>query len=201
MQLKEIKIAVVFVFFLLSPILCFALDLSWGMKGELLFCGFSGGHPELKGFTGEDSNGIAAGGFLRISHEDILSIQPEIILSVKGDTFQQKTTREQIHLTQFYLELPVLLAVSFPLPVPGAPSPKIFAGPYLAIHLYSTGTVMERGIDINPVDFGVVVGFCVEVQKLFFELSHSVGLVAVSGDLTYDTHFIAVGVKMSFSSH
>jgi len=72
---------------------------------------------------------------------------------------------------------------------------------YLAFHLYSTGTVMERGIDINPVDFGIVVGFCVEVQKLFFELSHSVGLVAVSGDLKYDTHFIAVGVKMSFSSH
>jgi hypothetical protein len=199
--MKEIAVAVIFIFPLLNPILCYALDLSWGLKGELLFCGFSGGHPKLQDYTGEDSNGIAAGGFFRISHEDILSLQTELLLSVKGDKFQQKTTKEQIHLTQFYLELPLLLAVSFPLPVKGTPAPKIFAGPYLGIHLYSSGSVMDLGLDINPVDFGVIIGFCVEVQKLFFELSHSVGLVGVSGDLMYDTHFISVGIKMNFSSH
>jgi len=201
MKSREVTIAVIFMFFLLSPILCSALDFSWGLKGELLFCGFSGGHPKLQDFTGEDSNGLAAGGFLRISHEDILSLQPELLLSVKGDKFQQKTTNTQVYLTQFYLELPVLLAVSFPLPVQGTPTPKIFAGPYLGIHLYSSGSVMDLGLDINPVDFGVIVGYCVEVNTLFFELSHSVGLLEVSGDLTYDTHFIAVGVKMSFSPH
>jgi len=193
-QIKMIIITFVLLMVIAST--AFALDLSYGLKGELLFCGFSGGHSKLEGFTGEDSNGFALGGFAKLSHEDILSVQQEVLFAMKGDKFKNKETKEKISLTQFYIEIPVFLTVSFPLPLSIYLAPKIFVGPYLGIHLFSTGEVKDLGIDIKPYDFGVVVGLGVEVQKIIFELSHSVGLIPISGSLEYDTHFIAIGVGL-----
>jgi hypothetical protein len=173
-----------------------ALDFSRGFKGELLFCGFSGGHQELEGYKGLDSNGIALGGYTRFSYRNTLSIQPELLLALKGDVFKNSETDDRIGLTQLYLEVPVLLAVSFPLPVSMHIAPKIFGGPYFGVHIFSTGKASELELGINPFDFGVVTGYGVEVGRVFIEISHSVGLVAIAGNLRYDTHFLSVGFRM-----
>jgi hypothetical protein len=189
-------IPIILVFLLVMGGVAYSLDFSYGFKGELLFCGFSGGHPTLNGYTGEDSNGVALGGFTKLSYEDILSIQPELLFSIKGDKFKHSVTKEKISLTQFYIEIPVLFTVSFPLPTSLYIAPKVFTGPYFGIHLYSMGKVKDMGIDIKPFDFGIVVGMGVEVHKIIFELSHSVGLTPVSGSLEYDTHFITIGIRL-----
>jgi len=189
-------IFMILVFLLVIGGVAYSLDFSYGFKGELLFCGFLGSHPTLNGYTGEDSNGIALGGFTKLSYEDILSIQPELLLSLKGDKFKHSVTKEKISLTQFYIEIPVLFTVSFPLPTSLYIAPKVFTGPYFGIHLYSMGKVKDLGINIKPFDFGIVVGMGVEVHKIIFELSRSVGLTPVSGSLEYDTHFITIGIRL-----
>jgi hypothetical protein len=172
-----------------------ALDFSYGLKGELLFCGFSGGHPELAGYTGLDSNGFALGSYARFSYKDILSVQPELLFALKGDKFKNSNTGERIGLTQLYIEIPVLLGVSFPLPISLHIAPKIFGGPYFGIHLFSTGKASEFELGIKPFDVGVVTGYGIEVGRLFFEISHNIGLVPIAGNLHYDTHFISVGFR------
>ncbi len=190
-------ILMILVFLLVMGGIAYSLDFSYGFKGELLFCGFLGGHPTLTGYTGEDSNGIALGGFTKLSYEDILSIQPELLFSIKGDKFKHLVTKEKISLTQFYIEIPVLFTIAFPLPTSlYYIAPKVFAGPYFGIHLYSMGKVKDMGINIKPFDFGIVVGMGVEVHKIILELSHSVGLIPVSGSLEYDTHFISIGIRL-----
>jgi hypothetical protein len=175
---------------------CCALEISYGMKGELLFCGFTGEHPNLKDYSGQDSNGIALGSYARISYRNILSIQPELLLALKGDQFKSSVTGERINLTQLYLEIPVLFSVSFPLPTSIPIAPRIGIGPYWGVHLFSTGEATDFDLDINPFDFGVVIGYGVDVRRFSFDISHSVGLTAVSGNLRYDTHFLTIGFRI-----
>ena len=189
------------IFLLLAAPSLIALDFTYGFKGELLFCGFSGGHQKLSGYKGLDSNGVALGGYSKFSYRDILSIQPEILLALKGDKFENSTTGETIGLTQLYIEIPVLLGVSFPLPISMHIAPKIFGGPYFGIHLFSTGEADKLDLGIKSFDAGVVTGYGVEVGNLFFEISHTIGLVPIAGNLQYDTHFFAVGFRVPGKKH
>jgi hypothetical protein len=183
-------------FMLLAAPSLIALDFTYGIKGELLFCGFSGGHPSLEGYVGEDSNGIALGSYARFSYKNILCAQPELLMALKGDVFKNSVTGKRINLTQLYLELPLLFTVSFPLPTAVPIAPRIYAGPYCGVHLFSTGKATDFDLDINPFDFGIVTGYGVEVGWFFFEIAHSVGLTSVSGNLKYDTHFLTVGFRI-----
>jgi len=194
--MKRKSASLLCLFLLLAAPSLIALDFTYGLKGELLFCGFSGGHPNLKGYDGQDSNGIALGGYARFSYKNILSIQPELLMALKGDAFKNPATGERISLTQLYLELPLLFTVSFPLPTAVPIAPRIYAGPYWGVHLFSTGKVTDFELDIKPFDFGVVIGYGVDVRWFFFDIGHSVGLTSVSGNLKYDTHFLTVGFRI-----
>jgi len=201
LHMKQSSASLLCLFLLLVAPSLNALDFTYGLKGELLFCGFSGGHSKLTGYTGLDSNGVALGGYSKFSYRDILSVQPEFLLALKGDKFENSTTGETIGLTQLYLEIPVLLGVSFPLPISMHIAPKIFGGPYFGIHLFSTGEASELDLGIKTFDAGVVTGYGVEVGSLFFEISHTIGLIPIAGNLKYDTHFISVGFRISGKKH
>lgn len=194
MQIKTIIMA--FVVFIVIAGTAFALDLSYGVKSELLFTGFTGSHSKLEGFSRKEGNGFALGGFAKISLEDILSVQPELLFNIKTDKYINKETDEKLSLILFYIEAPILFNVSFPLPVSIYLAPKLFAGPYFGIHLFSNDDVKSLGIDFKPYDFGIIVGMGIDVQKMSFEITHREGLISLSESLKHDTHSINIGVKL-----
>jgi hypothetical protein len=102
-----------------------------GIKGGLNIANVSGTDvpPGSKTLTG-----FAAGGYLEISLPLLFTIQPEILYSQKGFTYDENVFGTNVKVTAKlnYLEIPVLVKYSFPVPVV---KPSLYAGPAMGILL------------------------------------------------------------------
>ncbi len=137
--------------------------------------------------------GVVVGAYMTYDLVPFLSIQPEVLYSMKGTkaTENPSLPRLPVNVTQIYnyIEVPVLLKLNLPLG-PALPfSPSIFAGPDFAFNVTSKSEVTGLGIvgtttvdtkditrsfDLN-VAVGLGAGFGVGPANLGLELRYTFG--------------------------
>jgi len=143
-----------------------AAGVKFGLKGGANIANVNGN------FTGELSNwkstvGFCAGIFLELNLGRILTIQPEVLYTVKGaDSGTGKLTFD-------YLEIPVLLKIRIPT---GSVHPFVFAGPAFG---FSLKAVLD-GIkiqDMPTADYGAVLGAGLQLgRSIHIDARYTMGL-------------------------
>ena len=154
-----------------------------GIKGGVNFANVGGSDapPGAKALTG-----FAAGGYIEISLPLLFTIQPEILYSQKGTTYDQSMFGTNFTITAKlnYLEIPVLVKYSFPVPVV---KPTLYAGPAIGILLSAKGKVEALGQsqeeDIKDqtasTDFGLVVGASAHIAIITVDVRYTLGLTTI----------------------
>ena len=121
--------SVVILFVISSASLGLALDLSFGVKGGVGLANYIGSDA----MSSNDSRlGFSAGAFGEFSLIKMVSLQPEVLFELKGTKVEVSGSKGYNNL--YYIDIPVLLKVYPPLPVPLV---KIhaFAGPFVGLNI------------------------------------------------------------------
>jgi hypothetical protein len=143
-----------------------AAGVKLGIKGGANIANVNGN------FTGELSNwkstvGFCAGIFLELNLGRILTIQPEVLYTVKGaDAGTGKLKFD-------YLEIPVLLKIRIPT---GSLHPFVFAGPAFGFSLKAVidGIKIE---DMPKSDYGAVLGGGLQLgRSIHIDARYTMGL-------------------------
>ena len=154
-----------------------------GIKGGVNLANIGGtdAPPGSKTLTG-----FAAGGYVEISLPLLFTIQPEILYSQKGSTYDQSIFGTSVKITaKFnYLEIPVLVKYSFPVPVV---KPSLYAGPAVGILLSAkakaeaAGQSQEEDIksQTTSTDFGLVVGASAHIAVIAVDVRYTLGLTTI----------------------
>ena len=127
--------------------------------------------------------GFTGGIFLAINFGSVLTIQPEILYTMKGANYTALDDAYTDKLYADYIEIPLLLKLKLPLPVI---QPFIFAGPSVGFKLSEK---LERdGVPLTDAllknnDYGAIFGAGVNLGRNFMiDVRYSLGLQKV-----YDT--------------
>ena len=151
-----------------------------GVKGGINLANMSGSGapPNTKTLAG-----FAGGGYLEISLPFLLTIQPEVLYSQKGFISEETLLGTNIKITGRlnYLEIPVLVKYSFPVPVV---KPSVYAGPAVGILLSAKATAEAAGqsaeTDIKDqttsTDWGLVVGASAHIAVVTLDVRYTLGL-------------------------
>ena len=126
--------------------------------------------------------GFAAGGVLHYKLSDIFGVQPSLLYVMKGATKKVGGIQSTFQLD--YIELPVLLRVSFP--VSTTVVPYITAGGAVSYNLQAIVTSDAPGVsvqeisDIRKIDYGISAGGGVQMyianQKFILDARYTFGL-------------------------
>jgi len=168
------SLMVVVLLLVLSGGLYSQISIGKGVKGGLNIATAGGADAEKFGAISAVTQ-FNAGVFVNIGLPGPLSIQPEVLYSVKGakvaGTFSGTPFTTTATVT--YVDIPVLLKFNIPL-VPGSPvKPNIFAGPGVGILLTaksktevpgSPTTESDDKSTTESMDFGAIVGVGVDVN-------------------------------------
>jgi hypothetical protein len=196
-KLKIIRYLSVFIVFSLGVVYA---DVSYGLKGGILYSSFSGSHSSLGNLENYEHKvriGPQFGGFLHISKEKMLGIQPELLITLKGEKYWNENTEDKLRISLYYIEIPLFFTVTYPLPTPLYIAPKIFTGPYFGFHIRAGGDTEDIGINAGVVDYGVIIGIGINVQKITFEIQYGIGMASVSESLEFGTKAIIVGYTLN----
>jgi hypothetical protein len=124
--------------------------------------------------------GFTGGIFLAFNFGRVLTIQPEIVYTMKGASFVALDDSYTDKLYADYIEIPLLLKLRIPLPVI---QPFVFAGPSVGFKLSDK---LERdGVPLTEVvfknnDFGAIFGAGVNLGRNFMiDVRYSLGLQKV----------------------
>lgn len=162
---------------------CGQLPAEFGFKGGLAIVNTEFITPDFPEINWNSYKRLQAGVFFTINLSDFLSFQPEIMYVTKGAGFTETQSIEDlveasldVQLKMEYVEVPILLKISFP--VGGGVRPGIFGGPYIAynikasvltaVEVVAAGVVIgndETEVDLEDVehlDYGFVLGGCLE---------------------------------------
>jgi len=130
--------------------------------------------------------GVTAGGFVEIPITSRLTLQPEILWSMKGaisPDFGGLATRD---LT--YLDLPLLVRYSLAVTTRKRKvSPYVFGGPTVGLLLSATSwyrwggsrTGQDVKSHMSSADFGMVIGGGVQIHRLSVECRYALGLTNI----------------------
>lgn len=171
----------------------------FGLKGGLSVATLHGSLPTDGLVQYSSKLGFAAGAWLAIPVGPSLSIQPELNYVQKGTSLGSVDvtgpggeiigTAEILEAVD-YLELPVLLRVSFP--GGGAVSPYLVGGPVMGFRMsqqIKVSGVVDIGTDIDffkSTDFGAALGAGLELGRGPFrgtlETRYTLGLTSASED-------------------
>ena len=170
---------------LILVILCAGLSsaqVGIGIKGGVNFANVGGADaaPNSKTLIG-----FAAGGYLEISLPVLFTIQPEVLYSQKGfidENFLGTNVKVTSHFN--YLEIPVLVKFSLPIPVV---KPSLYAGPAMGILLSAkakaeaSGQSSETDIkdQITSTDWGLVVGASANIAIITVDIRYTLGLATI----------------------
>ncbi len=184
----KIKIlSLVFTLFLLGS-MCFSIDVYLGITQ-----GFNIG-MQYKAESDLDHYGAIVGynGGLQanISITNLISIEADILVSIRGGKMRDSDLTEEIKLT--YIDLPVLFKLSKNI---GWSILQLSAGAQVSFNLQGFELFEDNGknvtldeIDTRIVDFGPVIGagIVIPVKKYYFsfELRNSIGLLYTFDDYT-----------------
>ncbi len=142
----------------------------------------------------------AAGAYLDIDVPFLLSVQPEILYSVKGYTTELSypslgiptTTKGTVKLN--YLEVPVLFKYSLPVPLL---KPNVFVGPSVGILLSAHGTIETTGqptqesdlkSSYKSTDWGAVFGAGASVFAINLNVRYTLGLTKLVSSGQFKTY-------------
>ncbi len=127
--------------------------------------------------------GPIAGAYLEVNIPLMIAVQTEALYSVKGyvlDYPAGKTTT-----TYSYLEIPVLLKYSLPIPFL---RPSVYAGPEAGFLLSSERKQEQRGLpmeetdtggETTKTDWGVILGGSLQIAAVSVNVYYDVGLTTV----------------------
>jgi hypothetical protein len=146
-------------------------------------------NPQDAGLTLTYKVGFVGGGFLGIAVNDVFSVEPQALFSVKGVKFTSTNGSGSLKIN--YLEVPVL--GKFWIPVSDSQvRPFIFAGPYAAFKLSCTAVMGSTSQDcdqnaelkLKSTDFGGTGGAGLEFkagkQVVRVDARYSIGLTNIS---------------------
>lgn len=167
-----------------------------GVKGSLGLTTHTGDVSGIKSMLS-----FGAGGLFRFSLNPQFSIQPEVLLVLKGS---QEKGDDGDKLNMVYIEVPAL-AMYRP-PTEGKISPSFFAGP--AIGLLVSAKVGGEDVkdEFNSVDFGLVLGAGVDFEtgpkgKISFDGRYTMGVSNIlkdSGDYSVKNGVFSLWVSYIF---
>jgi hypothetical protein len=156
-------------------------QIAFGIKGGIKFATVGGADaaPIVKSRTG-----FAAGAYMEASFPFLLTVQPEMLYTTKGFTLSSTSIGQTVTSTNTYsyIEIPVLVKFSLPVPVV---KPKLYIGPEIGFLLSAenkyeaTGfSTRETNIDslLSSTDIGVVFGASAHVLVVDVDVRYDVGL-------------------------
>lgn len=153
-----------------------------GVKGGFGFATLTGDTYGIKSMLN-----LGGGGLIRFSLSPQFSIQPELLLILKG-AMEKGDDGEKIKLT--YIEVPIL-AMYRP-PTQGTIRPAFFVGP--AISMLLSAKVGDDDIkdDLNGADFGFVFGAGVDFEtgargKFSLDCRYTMGMLNIVEDAGDDS--------------
>lgn len=119
----------------------------------------------LKGDDAEDMDAVTGGvfgAFITYKLNEMISVQPEVLFSMKGTSYEwsytesygwyEEVEKQEVTYSLNYLEIPVL--VQYQLPAFGSIQPNVYAGPSLGFNI---GATYEAEYSYKEYEDGVVV--------------------------------------------
>lgn len=119
--------------------------------------------------------GFVGGIFIAFNLSNSLSIQTEVLYTMKGATYEYTDIDETVEETLYgdYLEIPLLLKLKF---LSGGIQPFIFAGPYVGFKLSEKLEGEDEDILKNN-DYGAIFGGGLQLgSKFHVDVRYSMGL-------------------------
>ncbi|MCK5125539.1 MAG: PorT family protein [candidate division Zixibacteria bacterium] len=164
-----------------------------GIKGGFGFANLTGDVTGTK-----SALSLGGGGLIRFPLSPQFSIQPELLLILKG-TMEKGDDGEKLKLT--YIEVPIL-AMYRP-PTKGTVRPVFFTGPVLGLLLSAKVGDDDIKESLNGTDFGLVFGAGVDFEtgakgKIFLEARYTMGISNIakdSGDDSVKNGVFSLGVS------
>jgi hypothetical protein len=143
-----------------------AAGVKFGLKGGASIANVNGNWNDELG-DWKSTIGFCGGIFLELNFGKILTIQPEVLYTMKGaDTGDGKLQFD-------YIEIPVLLKVRIPI---GSIHPFIFAGPAFGWNLKAAIAGFEIG-DFPTADYSAVMGGGLQLgRSLHIDIRYTMGL-------------------------
>ena len=156
-------------------------------------------------------SGFSAGVFFNLSLPGPISIQPEVLYSMKGADAAQSGITSSFVLA--YIEIPVLFKFNIPL-APGSPAkPNIFAGPAVGVLVTAKVKSGSQEMDIKDqlakTDYGVTFGAGVDIDLvailLTIDARYTIGIVTIdkedpvthtTGDIKNRVMSVNVGISL-----
>ncbi len=201
MNYKKLSL-LVFMVLTLSSYLLNGQGIEGGIKAGINLSNIYGEQYDIPE-TGTDIKlGFVGGGYITYYISDIFALQPEILFSMKGMSWESKTTINGIPATcenewsLDYLDIPVL--VKFTIPTESSVKPNFFVGPVFSIKLNSTfsqdcsgqfgGSSVQTSSegtleDIKSTDVGIVFGgeldFLLGKSRINLGGRYSMGLIKI----------------------
>jgi hypothetical protein len=169
---------------LVLVVLCAGLSFAQvgiGIRGGVNFANLGGADART---DSKSLIGFAAGGYLEISLPMLFTIQPEVFYSMKGSIVEQGNDKATLHLN--YLEIPVLVKYSLPIPVV---KPSLYAGPAMGILLSSKEKDESAGLptvetDLKDIttstDWGLVIGASANIAVITVDVRYTLGLATIN---------------------
>jgi len=179
-----------------------------GIKAGVNWAGLGGGDVR-------DTNwkmGFSLGGFLIYRINDLISIQPEILVTQKKATSKKDVEGGTwtYKVDVWYLEIPVLVKVA--IPIESRIKPSVFGGPAVALKLSGKGKseftegVVDRVVGgLESYDFGIILGAGAEFTLGFFpkgkfsaDIRYNLGLTEINTDKDIKTRVISFMLGYTF---
>ncbi len=175
-----------------------------GLTGGFNIAYLTGEDSDLSGAETKPRLGFNAGAFGEFAVHPIITIQPEILFTQKGETLEfDGLVDATIDVQLSHLEIPIVANVYWP--VESALRPYVYAGPFIGFNLDAdTENLVDLGIgeftsetgldeNANSVESGVVAGAGLAFTKgknaLSFDIRWTQGLTKVFDDDTFDEVF------------
>ena len=124
--------------------------------------------------------GFTGGIFLAFNFGKVVTIQTEVLYTMKGATYVALDDSYTDKLYGDYIEIPLLLKIKIPLPVI---QPFVFAGPSVGFKL--SDKIEENGVPMNDLifknnDYGAIFGAGLNLGRNFMlDVRYSLGLQKV----------------------
>ncbi len=143
-----------------------AAGVKFGIKGGANIANVNGNWDEALG-DWKSTVGFCGGIFLELNFGRVLTIQPEVLYTMKGaDTGDGKLKFD-------YLEIPVLLKLRIPT---GSLHPFVFAGPAFGFNLKAVLDGIEVS-DMPTADYGAVLGGGLQLgRSIHIDARYTIGL-------------------------
>jgi len=141
--MKQVKIILIAILLLMFSTAVFAQGITAkGVKGGLNIATLTGDDID----DADSKMGFAFGVFITYEINEMLSLQPEVLFTMKGAKFKDEYTEVEDDYEYYekyegswnldYLEIPVLVKIN--IPMEGNIKPNVFLGPALGFNLSAT---------------------------------------------------------------